>query len=1028
MKKETKMKILLFFVLLTAGFITTLFSGSVCHADEIQAARGVIGRILPGQESNFILELIPKVSDRDVFELESAKGKIVIRGSSSVAICSGFNWYLRYYCHSQVSWGGDQLNVPFPLPSVQEKVRRVSPYTYGFYLNYTTFNYTMSFWDWERWEREIDWMALNGVNLPLAMVGVEAVWQRTLRHFGLSEQEIGEFISGPGFFGWWLMGNLEGWGGPLSQGWIEERIVLQNKILTRMRELGMSPILHAFYGMVPNRLKEKYPSADIRDQGYWAGGFKRPAFLVPTDPLYAQIAGVFYTEQKKLFGDCRFFSGDPFHEGGSGAGVDLTAAGKQIMGSMRAVSPDAVWVMQGWQANPRDELIAGIDPESILILDLDCDNRPQWYQRNGWNGYPWIWCMVHNFGGNIGMFGRLQVVASEPLKALNHPEGGNLVGIGSLPEGIETNPVVYEHIYDMRWRDESPDMEQWINGYAHRRYGVDLAQTREAWQYLRTSIYNKELGGQQGTSESILCARPAKAIHRVSTWGTSRLYYDPLDVVKAWEKMLEVRAQLSQVDTYRYDLVDTTRQVLANLAQRIHTRMVSAFEAGNSQEFDLWSGRFLELIDDQERLLGTRAEFMLGRWIAGARALGHTQAEKYLYEFNARTLITTWSFKDSDLHDYSHREWAGLLKDFYKQRWQMFIDDLSGQLQGQPPQSIDYYAFEKDWTQKTNPYPTDPSGDSVQIASEIYNRYRPIIETLYDSGTNPADLKAHWRLDETSGSIARNALSDATPNLIRNGNFQATSGNQQAAGWTKIPDTMHAYYEQVPNYSSKLACLKSEGGNSIEQIISGPVLGSYDISFDLGYRRDAVTKGDIQFRVALVNAATGHELAGKDITLKDPGVGSPQLLDKQSITFTIDPTGVVDVTLRFINRSSVSPSWQATAMVDNVRVLPRGQGEPGRHGEYINSPALGQPGTDPATGTSVRFSGNQYVSVDHDPSLNPNDFSVSLWVNPTGGSWYRAAVCSRRTRQDGSPAAFGYILYATPSHRKAFALFECTMD
>lgn len=30
----------------------------------------------------------------------------------------------------------------------------------------------MAFWDWERWEQEIDWMALQGINLPLAFAGL----------------------------------------------------------------------------------------------------------------------------------------------------------------------------------------------------------------------------------------------------------------------------------------------------------------------------------------------------------------------------------------------------------------------------------------------------------------------------------------------------------------------------------------------------------------------------------------------------------------------------------------------------------------------------------------------------------------------------------------------------------------------------------------------------------------------------------------------------------------------------------------
>lgn len=40
---------------------------------------------------------------------------------------------------------------------------------------------TFAWWDWERWEKEIDWMALQGINLPLAFTGQEAIWQKVFQ-------------------------------------------------------------------------------------------------------------------------------------------------------------------------------------------------------------------------------------------------------------------------------------------------------------------------------------------------------------------------------------------------------------------------------------------------------------------------------------------------------------------------------------------------------------------------------------------------------------------------------------------------------------------------------------------------------------------------------------------------------------------------------------------------------------------------------------------------------------------------------
>ncbi len=695
---------------------------------EDNPVKGILARLFPGYEDRFVFETLPPINHRDCFEIEPGPpGKIIIRGNSPVSTAAGLNWYLKYSCKASISWCGCQPDLPSPLPPVPTKIRKESPFKYGYYLNYCTFSYSMPFWDWNRWEQEIDWMALNGVNLPLAAVGSEAVWQRTLAQFNFNDAEIKEFVSGPAFLAWWLMGNLEGWGGPLPQSWIDEHADLQKKILARLREFGMEPVLPGFYGMVPNRLKEKYPQSQIVDQGYWAGDFKRPAFLVPTDPLFAKMADTYYREQKKLYGDCRFFSADPFHEGELPRGIDIPACGKEIMAAMHRCSPGSVWVLQGWQGNPRDELLSGLVPDDTLILDLDSDNRPQWKYRSGWNHRPWVWCIIQNFGGNVGMFGRMDIVASEPVQALLHENPGRVMGIGAAPEGIESNPVIYDLLFEMRWHDRSPNLYQWLKEYAHRRYGRDLPQLRRAWQILRRTVYGKKFEPpdfQDDTNESIFCARPSKQLDRVSTWRTSRLYYDLNELVDAWRLFISASAKLEDSSTFQYDLVDLTRQVLANFGQKVYFHMIYAFEKKNRDAFLKYSDLLIGLIIDQDRLLSTREKFRLGPWLASARKWGKNEAESDLYEFNARTLITTWSFKDSNLRDYSHREWAGLLKDFYLPRWQMFIAELKEQLKGKAPGKIDYYEFEREWTRRHNFFPVEPVGNPVKIAREMYEKYR----------------------------------------------------------------------------------------------------------------------------------------------------------------------------------------------------------------------------------------------------------------------------------------------------------------
>ena len=104
-------------------------------------------------------------------------------------------------------------------------------------------------------------MALNGINLPLAFNGQEEIWRRVWTKLGLGEKDLDEHFAGPAFLPWGRMGNLRGWGGPLTRSWHKMQVNLQHKILARMRNLGMMPILPAFAGQVPNGYVKLNPNS-----------------------------------------------------------------------------------------------------------------------------------------------------------------------------------------------------------------------------------------------------------------------------------------------------------------------------------------------------------------------------------------------------------------------------------------------------------------------------------------------------------------------------------------------------------------------------------------------------------------------------------------------------------------------------------------------------------------------------------------------------------------------------------------------
>jgi hypothetical protein len=234
------------------------------------AARGLVQRLLPRHADRFEFEVLSAEQGRDVFEIESRGGQVVIRGNTAGSMATGLNWYLNRFCHCHVSLHGRQLDLPDPLPMVSSKVRQVTWARYRYFLNYCCFGYSLSWWDWDQWQELIDWMALHGVNMPLSVTGQEAVWQAVCRRLGMNEAEITEFLAGPPFLPFQWMGCLDGWGGPLPQDWIERHEQLQSKILARQRELGMTPVLQGFTGHVPAAVADKFPDAR-RPRTLWIG-------------------------------------------------------------------------------------------------------------------------------------------------------------------------------------------------------------------------------------------------------------------------------------------------------------------------------------------------------------------------------------------------------------------------------------------------------------------------------------------------------------------------------------------------------------------------------------------------------------------------------------------------------------------------------------------------------------------------------------------------------------------------------------
>lgn len=743
MRKFLFLLVLLLFAMSNAG---------MAQIDNPQPVCELLNRVGGANASSLFETTVDEslsIDGGDVFVITSKNGKPCVKGNTILAVTTGINWYLNHYAHINLTWNNlvtDLSTVQLPVPSGEEIHRSSADYRY--YLNYCTFSYSMAFWTWERWQQEIDWMALHGINMPLILVGLETVWKNVLTELGYTKSEINQFVAGPGFMAWFAMNNLEGWGGTGAgmngnpDWWYERQGELCGKILSAMRSLGMQPVLPGYSGMVPNSMRNKHPEWKIIESGTWAGGYTRPDILSPEDTdNFNYMSEIYYRHLKGLMGTSEFYSMDPFHEGGVPTGqVSISGCYNGVMNAMdRFANADdelsalgiakPKWVVQYWQNLPNATAFASVkveNPDRFIALDLFSDGNPNW-SGNHYAGHDFIYCMLHNFGGRTGLHGRMEKTIKGYYAALSK---GNMRGVGATPEGIETNPMLYDMLFELPWIESEPVAQEWLQGYALARYGIESKEAHTAWVKLLNSVHNCTVDGQQGTTEPIVCARPAWTVDRVSSWSKAAIYWDIQDVLSAADLLLSMQDVPDEAEAnYSYDVVDVVRQAMVDFSYYLLPDVKAAYDRGDKVEYERLYKLFLQLIYDLDEMLAADPNFTLERWTSMARnvtdeADNTSVADKNWMEWNARTQITVWANSDGNLHDYSNRCWAGLLKDFHYARWKHFFEN-----NGAAP-SGGWFAWEKAWTENFSiSYEnTTSDADAVEMARSTFGKYFAVLK------------------------------------------------------------------------------------------------------------------------------------------------------------------------------------------------------------------------------------------------------------------------------------------------------------
>jgi alpha-N-acetylglucosaminidase len=383
-----------------------------------------------------------------------------------------------------------------------------------------------------------------------------------------------------------------------------------------------------------------------------------------------------------------------------------------------------------------------------MVIDMSTDGTGEFtkWGDSSFFGAPFIWTALHNFGGTDGMKGDLGHLNAIPYGGANT----TAIGMGHTPEGINQNPVYYDFLTSAVFRPAPvPDITAHVVLRSHRRYGLTTpnADVTTAWALLVNSTYAQDLSVQDATGVPHFPGSSSQFQPDRAT-PTPRL----CDTWQAWGALLAAAPAVAPgLPTYRYDLVDVSRELLAQLSTPVSQNFSDAIHAAaplDAARISATGTAYISLLNDIDALVGTEYGFLLGPWIQSARAWGANASDcngtivgdlacPDFYEWNARCQLTTWNPTPQGAAsipggpiDYASKHWSGLIKDYYAARaagimQQALADAAAGRALNTTAVAAFEAAHAYSWQTATNPYPVTPVGDAVALSTAMRAKYAP---------------------------------------------------------------------------------------------------------------------------------------------------------------------------------------------------------------------------------------------------------------------------------------------------------------
>jgi alpha-N-acetylglucosaminidase len=720
----------------------------------------------------------------ETFTVSGTPGHITIAATSESAASTGAGWYLKYVVHADAGLGNFTPTVPRTLPAPASPITQTSSARDRYVGNDTQDGYTNPYMSWPEWENMLDMYALHGYNEVYVLPGTDAVYAKVLQDFGYTAGEAQAWVPLPATQPWWAMQNLWNDTTPISPALLAARAALGKKIVTRCKQLGITPVLPGFFGTVPVDFAAKNSTADngnppnVVAQGTWSGT-QRPSWLDPTDPLFAAMAKDYYQAADSLLGASSMYRMNPLQEGGNLGNIDPGQAASRIMTALQAGEPGATWMQLGWGGNPTQSELNGLTDAQrahLLIADGTSDTGATMPNRDAtWPGTDWLFGTIPFGGGQISMGANGQVWLDRYYTQVAK-SGSHMTGIAFQPEGLN-DPAAFELFAELPWHATTFGLADWMRQYALGRYGTD--QAAGAWAAI-AKVY----------------ARPVTCCGKASPFGKNPSLniatgpnFDTQTFATGLPLLADAAGSVVQKSAFDYDLADVANQVIVDWGNDELPKINSAYQAKDAAGFGSRTAKWLHAMGLQDQVLGTVRPFLLGRYVADATDFGSTPAESAELRSNVLHLWTTWYSESGrtanlgSLQNYAAHELSGMISGYYEPNWKAYFDSLSTALANNTtPVAINWLARGNTFASSATQFPAAPHGNTAAIAKQIATvlDIRKVPPPAFTTPVNGSVVPA-------AGQVAGTGVAGDPVTVTDDGSLVCSAVVAAAGTWSCVP-------------------------------------------------------------------------------------------------------------------------------------------------------------------------------------------------------------------------------------------------